>query len=66
MVDQERFPSVYETKELTEWRKEHLVTQELLRENGLEFLNHYAGSTACSPKLHYIMQGYKTLRSPLH
>ena len=49
MVDQERFPTVYETKELQEWRKENLVAQELLRENGLEFLNHYAGSTACSP-----------------
>ena len=49
MVDQERFPSVYETKELKEWRKENLVAQELLRKNGMEFYNHYAGSTACSP-----------------
>ena len=49
MVDQERFPSVYETKELKEWRKENLVAQELLRKNGMEFFNHYAGSTACSP-----------------
>ncbi len=49
MVDEERFPSVYETKELQEWRKENLVAQELLRKNGMEFLNHYAGSTACSP-----------------
>ncbi|MGR9050597.1 sulfatase-like hydrolase/transferase [Halobacillus faecis] len=49
MVDQERYPSVYETKELREWRKENLVTQNLLRKNGMEFLSHYAGSTACSP-----------------
>ena len=49
MVDQERFPSVYETKGLKEWRQENLVTHELLRKNGMEFLNHYAGSTACSP-----------------
>nr|WP_269799243.1 sulfatase-like hydrolase/transferase [Bacillus sp. FJAT-45037] len=49
MVDQQRFPSVYETKELREWRRKHLVTQQLLRKNGMEFLNHYAGSTACSP-----------------
>ncbi|MFJ7936243.1 sulfatase-like hydrolase/transferase [Sporosarcina sp. NPDC096371] len=49
MVDQERFPTVYETKELLEWRKKNLVAHELLRKNGLEFINHYAGSTACSP-----------------
>ncbi|MBM7573375.1 sulfatase-like hydrolase/transferase [Aquibacillus albus] len=49
MVDQERFPSVYESKELKQWRKENLITQNLLRKNGMEFLNHYAGSTACSP-----------------
>ena len=49
MVDEERFPTVYENKELKEWRKENLITQELLRDNGLEFNNHYTGSTACSP-----------------
>ncbi|OKL35428.1 sulfatase-like hydrolase/transferase [Domibacillus mangrovi] len=49
MVDQERFPSVYETKKLKDWQQENLVTQQLLRKNGMEFLNHYAGSTACSP-----------------
>ncbi len=49
MVDEERFPTVYENKELKEWRRKNLITQELLRENGLEFNNHYAGSTACSP-----------------
>jgi len=49
MVDQERFSTIYETKELQEWRKENLVAQELLREYGMEFLNHYVGSTACAP-----------------
>ncbi|WP_318616365.1 sulfatase-like hydrolase/transferase [Sporosarcina sp. YIM B06819] len=49
MVDQERFPTVYETKELLEWRKKNLVAHELLRKNGMEFTNHYVGSTACSP-----------------
>ncbi|UOQ42916.1 sulfatase-like hydrolase/transferase [Halobacillus salinarum] len=49
MVDQERYPSVYENNELKKWRKENLIAQELLRENGFEFQNHYAGSTACSP-----------------
>lgn len=49
LVDEQRFPTVYENKELKKWRKENLKTQELLRENGMEFLNHYIGSTACSP-----------------
>ncbi|MGM7680937.1 sulfatase-like hydrolase/transferase [Cytobacillus sp. Hm23] len=49
MVDQERFPSIYENEELKLWRKENIIAQELLRENGFEFNNHYAGSTACSP-----------------
>ncbi|MCQ6276786.1 sulfatase-like hydrolase/transferase [Bacillus sp. V3B] len=57
MVDQERYPSVYETKELEKWRKENLVTQNLLRKNGMEFLNHYAGSTACSPSRATIYTG---------
>jgi arylsulfatase A-like enzyme len=49
LVDEQRFPTVYENEELKEWRKKHLKTQELLRENGMTFLNHYIGSTACSP-----------------
>lgn len=49
MVDQERYPSVYETDEMKKWRKESLIAQELLKENGMEFQRHYAGSTACSP-----------------
>ena len=49
MVDQERFPTVYETDELLEWQKENLLAHEMLRKNGMEFVNHYAGSTACSP-----------------
>ena len=49
LVDEERFPTVYENEELKEWRKNHLKTHELLRKNGMTFLNHYIGSTACSP-----------------
>ncbi|MEB1809751.1 MAG: sulfatase-like hydrolase/transferase [Bacillaceae bacterium] len=49
LVDEERFPTTYENEALKEWRKTHLKTQELLRENGMTFLNHYIGSTACSP-----------------
>lgn len=49
MVDQERYPSVYENEELKKWQEENLVCQELLKQHGFEFTNHYAGSTACSP-----------------
>lgn len=49
MVDQERYPVVYETPELKKWRKRYLKAYERLRNRGLEFKNHYAGSTACVP-----------------
>ncbi|WP_407272126.1 sulfatase-like hydrolase/transferase [Radiobacillus sp. PE A8.2] len=49
VVDEERFPSVYENEQLRSWQKENLKTQQLLRENGMTFLHHYIGSTACSP-----------------
>ncbi|WP_234987174.1 sulfatase-like hydrolase/transferase [Bacillus sinesaloumensis] len=49
IVDELRFPTAYEDEHLKMWCKENLKTQEMLRKNGLEFLNHYVGSTACSP-----------------
>ncbi|PAB56637.1 sulfatase-like hydrolase/transferase [Anaeromicrobium sediminis] len=48
-VDEDRFPPVYETDAIKAWRKTFLRAQEMLKDNGLEFNNHYAGSTACSP-----------------
>ena len=49
MCDQNRFPPFYETDEIRRWRHQYLVTQELLRDNGLEFTRHYTAATACSP-----------------
>ena len=49
IVDELRFPTIYESDELKEWRKENLLTQEILSEKGMTFLKHYIGSTACSP-----------------
>ncbi|WP_051620923.1 sulfatase-like hydrolase/transferase [Paenibacillus sp. UNC451MF] len=49
IVDQERYPTVYDNEELRAWRKNNLIAQGLLRENSLEFKHHYIGSTACSP-----------------
>jgi len=49
MVDEERYPPVYETEEIRQWRREHLPAHEWLREHGMEFHRHYAGSVACCP-----------------
>lgn len=49
MVDEERFPPIYESKEVRKWRKKNLIFHELMRKNGLEFMRHYIGSAACSP-----------------
>src|SRR5690242_16539237 len=57
MVDQERYPPVYETPEIKTWRKKYLKTQELLRKNCVEFRRHYTGSSACSPSRATIFTG---------
>ncbi|MGG4493138.1 sulfatase-like hydrolase/transferase [Brevibacillus reuszeri] len=49
MVDEERYPPVYEEPEITAWRQETLHAHSFLRKHGLEFTNHYVGATACSP-----------------
>ena len=49
MVDQQRYPVVYENEELKAWSKEYLKSQRILKSRGVEFKNHYAGSTACCP-----------------
>jgi hypothetical protein len=57
MCDEERFPPVYEDEEVRQWRKKNLVTQDLLRNNGMEFKNHYTGATACAPARGTIFTG---------
>lgn len=49
MVDEMRYPTVYESHRLKNFRRQYLVTQELLRAGGMEFHRHYAASTACAP-----------------
>ncbi|MFC7686056.1 sulfatase-like hydrolase/transferase [Ureibacillus sp. GCM10028918] len=58
IVDEQRYPPCYETEALKEWRKENLITQEILREKGLSFLNHYVGSTACAPSRTTLFTGH--------
>ncbi|XWV26483.1 arylsulfatase [Tupanvirus soda lake] len=49
MVDEMRFPPVYENEEIRQWREKYLKSQNLLKKFAMEFKRHYAGSTACSP-----------------
>lgn len=49
MVDEERFPPPYENDTIKKWREKYLKAQTFLQCNGVEFKNHYAASTACSP-----------------
>jgi arylsulfatase A-like enzyme len=57
MCDEERFPPVHEDEQVRQWRKTNLVTQELLRDSGLEFKRHYTGATACAPARGTIFTG---------
>jgi arylsulfatase A-like enzyme len=49
MTDEERYPPPYEDAATAKFRREQLGARESLREGGLEFHRHYAGSTACVP-----------------
>jgi arylsulfatase A-like enzyme len=48
-IDEARYPPGYESESIRKWRKESLLAQEFLRNNGMEFHRHYAGATACCP-----------------
>lgn len=49
LVDEMRYPPPYESADIKLWREQNLVTQQWLRNNGLEFHRHYIGSAACAP-----------------
>jgi len=49
MTDEERYPPPYETEAVAEFRRTQMPARERLRDRGLEFHRHYAGSTACVP-----------------
>lgn len=58
MVDEERYPPIYESPEVQQWRQTYLITQNLLRQNGMEFHRHYAGSSACAPSRTTLFTGH--------
>ena len=49
IVDEMRYPPVYENKEIKQWRDQNLKSQKILKKYATEFKRHYVGSTACSP-----------------
>ena len=49
MTDEERYPPPYEGESIARFRREQLGARQSIREGGLEFHRHYAGSTACLP-----------------
>ncbi|OXM82986.1 arylsulfatase [Paenibacillus rigui] len=57
LVDEERYPPVYETSALRAWRQKHLLAHEWLRHNGMEFHRHYTGSVACCPSRATLLTG---------
>ncbi|MCI1693381.1 sulfatase-like hydrolase/transferase [Aneurinibacillus aneurinilyticus] len=57
LVDEERYPPVYENAEIRDWRRQNLITQQLLKSHGLEFHRHHIGSTACCPSRATLLTG---------
>jgi len=49
MTDEERYPPPYEGESMARFRREQLGARQSIRDGGLEFHRHYAGSTACLP-----------------
>lgn len=48
-IDEERYPTKYETEELKQWRKENLRFQTKFAKRSTVFHNHYTNTTACCP-----------------
>jgi choline-sulfatase len=57
MADEYRFPVSYESRELKEFRARYLTAEQSLRQDGLEFSNHYVMSSACVPSRASIFTG---------
>jgi choline-sulfatase len=57
LCDEYRFPVAYESSQLQRFRSRYLTAEEALRDNGLEFTNHYIMTTACVPSRNSIFTG---------
>jgi arylsulfatase A-like enzyme len=57
LTDQLRYPPPYESEELRQYRHEHCVGQERLRQNGISFKYHYPIAAACAPSRASLLTG---------
>jgi arylsulfatase A-like enzyme len=58
MTDQKRFPPPYELEEVRRFRREALVAEESLRQDGVSFNCHYTVSSACAPSRASLLTGH--------
>ncbi len=58
MTDEERYPPPYESDAVKAFRRDQLTARESIRDGGLEFHRHYAGSTACVPSRATLFTGH--------
>jgi arylsulfatase A-like enzyme len=57
LVDELRYPTVYDSDELKAWMQRNLKAQSVLRQNGVDFSRHYVQSAACAPSRTSIFTG---------
>lgn len=57
LVDELRYPTVYDSPELLAWMDRNLRAQTALRKNGVVFPRHYVQSAACAPSRTSIFTG---------
>ena len=56
-TDEEQYPTSYESESIRQWRAKYRPALNAIKRNGMEFTNHYAASTACSPSRACIYTG---------
>ena len=49
IVDEKRYPPVYESPALKEWKRTNLLFEQEMIEHGIVFHNHYTNTAACAP-----------------
>jgi choline-sulfatase len=58
LVDEMRYPPIYEAAGAKRFRQQYLLTQNALRAHGVEFHRHYVASTACAPSRASLFTGH--------
>ena len=58
MVDEQRYPTAYESSALAAFRSTYLPTQKTLAQSGVTFRRHYAASVACVPSRTSLLTGH--------